>query len=468
MQEVSHEMGNLVSNGTFASSGDGDLPKGWEAVIPNPHQAPEFQPMKGADGGSALGASGNGRETCFGYVRQRVRLEPCKTYRLRVRFRCSGLGDVNLHLLHGVFAETVAFNDGIFDYVRSGKEVIGENRFPGPSVACDADVRLYFRYSPFGKVWWEEVSLTECEPIPCRPVKIACSWGRNSMGFWEKWLDSVGEIGTDIALLPEFFNSYDKGPGSSSDIPKNREPTDGPAAHLMASKAREHGMYVVGSYICQRGELIFNSAPLYGRRGELVGTYDKNQLYLPEANDGITPGVEFPVFDTDVGRVGILTCYDSWFPETFRLLAYRGAEVILFPNGGYDLELMPARAADNGVVVAASTLDAQPGIWETSGAQAGEQHANPNDEWTNLNRQAHSAVLSYERDYRNRWIAATIDLSRKYSPGWHGGPMLAAPGGRRCRQTLIRPIEEEIAIEARRWWHLGINESGRLGCENTQ
>lgn len=46
-QEVYHEMGNLMSNETFASSGDGDLPRGWEAVIPNPHLGPEFDGILG-------------------------------------------------------------------------------------------------------------------------------------------------------------------------------------------------------------------------------------------------------------------------------------------------------------------------------------------------------------------------------------------------------------------------------------
>ena len=49
-------------------------------------------------------------------------------------------------------------------------------------------------------------------------------------------------------------------------------------------------------------------------------------------------------------------------------------------------------------------------------------------------------------------IVATVDLSRRWSPAWWGGPMRSAPGGRRCRQSLIVPIEDEIARQAKRWW----------------
>ncbi len=49
-------------------------------------------------------------------------------------------------------------------------------------------------------------------------------------------------------------------------------------------------------------------------------------------------------------------------------------------------------------------------------------------------------------------IVATVDLARHYSPAWHGGPMRSAPGGRRVRQRLIHPIEDDVAREASRWW----------------
>ena len=425
---------NLIANGDFAKGNIGDIPAGWQTVCPNNAIAPTFKLVNTEDGNPALMATGNGRRECFGYVRHPVHLEANKTYRLRVRLQYEGMNDLNVNLVHGVFAE--GFNDGIFTYQKEGNWVIGNNHFPGPEKSTDGEVRLYFRFSANGKVWWEHISLQECEPIPPRLVKVACSWGTGDLDYWAKWLDAAGEKKVDIALLPEMFN----GKGV-----KDAELIDGPSGTLLAQKARQWRMYVSGTFYEKRGALVFNTAPLFDREGKLVGAYDKNQLYDPEEDEGATPGVGFPVFQTDFGKVGIIICYDSWFPEPTRLLAYKGAELILFPNAGYFTGLMPARAADNGVWIAVSSLNSPAGIWDSSGARAGEHESNPT-------RHVVSSIRSSEKDDEEQMITATIDLSRRYSPHWWAGPMRSAPGGRRCRQTLIVPIEEEIAREARRWW----------------
>jgi len=427
------DKGNLIANGNFAKGDIGSIPDGWESVCPNEAIAPTFKLVSTEDGKPALMAAGNGRRECFGYVRHSVNLEANKIYRLRVRLRFEGMEDLNRHLVHGVFG---SFNDGIFSYRKEDGWVIGDNRFPAGDNPANCEVRFYFRFSAHGKVWWERASLQECEPIPPRLVKMACSWGTGDLAYWSNWLDRAGEKKVDIALLPEMFN----GKGV-----KDAEPIDGTACSLLAQKARQWRMYVSGSFYEQRGDLVFNTAPLFDREGKLVGTYCKNQLYDPEEDDGATPGVGFPVFDTDFGKVGIIICYDSWFPEPTRLLAYKGAELILFPNAGYFTGLMPARAADNGVWIAVSSLNSPVGVWDSSGACAGEEEPNPT-------RHVVSSVRTFEKDDEQRMLVVTVDLNRRYSPHWWGGPMRSAPGGRRLRQTLIVPIEEEIAREAKRWW----------------
>lgn len=428
------DAGNLISNGDFAKGSIGGMPDGWEAICPNAALAPTFRLVDTLDGRPALMAAGNGRSECFGYIRHPVQLEANKTYRMRVRLLFEKMDDLNRHLVHGVFSSD--FNDGIFSYRREGNWVIGDSRFPAIDKPVDGEVRLYFRFSAEGKVWWDRISLQECAPIPPRLVKIACSWGRGDIAYWAGWLDRAGEKKVDIALLPEMFN--DKGV-------KDAEPLDGPTGDFMAQKARQWRMYVSGSFYERRGDMVFNTAPLYDRDGGLVGTYSKNELYDPEEDDGATPGVGYPVFQADFGKVGIIICYDSWFPETSRLLAYKGAELILFPNAGYFTGLMPARAADNGVWFAVSSLNCPAGVWDPSGACAGEAEPNPT-------RYVATSIQGFEKDEDGRMLIATVDLSRRNSPHWWGGPMRSAPGGRRLRQTLIVPIEEEIAREAKRWW----------------
>ncbi|MCC6442865.1 MAG: carbon-nitrogen hydrolase family protein [Armatimonadetes bacterium] len=424
---------NLIPNGDFTQGAGGPLPAGWEPVCPNPALAPRFR-REAEDGPPCLTASGSGREECFGYMRCPVRLEGGKTYRMQVVLRYRGMDDLNRHLVHGIFSPH--FNNGVFSYRKEGDRVIGEGTFPGPQEGEGGEIRLYFRFSPRGKVYWESVFLEECAPIPPRPARIACAWGTGDLDFWSRWLDRAGEKKADIALLPEMLN----GKGA-----QDAEPLDGPTGEMMACKARQWGMYVSGTFDERRGDMVFNTAPLFDRKGDLAGAYSKNQLFDPEEDDGATPGVGYPVFHTDFGRVGIIICYDSWFPEPTRLLAYKGAELVLFPNAGYFTGLMPARCADNGVWMAVSSLSGPAGVWDSGGTCAGEMHPDPT-------RHVASSILNFEKDEAIRMILASVDLSIRYSPHWWGGPMRSAPGGRRLRQTLIHPIEEEIARESRRWW----------------
>ncbi len=422
---------NLVPNGDFSRFSlrpSGAVPEGWTVAAPNPALRPEIAVESGPSG-RLLRVSGNGRPECFGAVKAPVELAAKKTYRLRVRFRFEGMDDVNRHLVHGVFA--AGYNDGVFSYRKDGDWVVGENRFPGPASAARAEVRLYFRYSPRGRAWWSDVSLQECDPIAPRPVKIAVCQGGRDRKRWEKFLDTAGSKRCDVALMTEFFED-------------GVQPVEGPSMKFMAEKARQWKMYVSGTLRIRRGDVVYNSAPLYDRQGRLVGCYDKFMLYDPELDDGATPGASMPVFQADFGKVGIMTCYDSWHPEVARLLGYKGAELILFPSAGYYVQLMHARAADNGVFIAASS-NSPCGVWDSGGNQADGGSPDPT-------RAAPSAILAFEKDDTQKAQFVTVDLSKRPSPAWWGGPMLSAPGGRRVRNTGRSYLEDEIAREARRWW----------------
>ena len=419
-------------NEDFSTSMAGEVPKGWAVTAANQAIAPVFKVVDfpGSKSGKALLAAGNGRKECFGFIEHPGQLS-AKNYHFKVRFKVEGIEDVNRNLTHGIFG---AFNDGIFRYRQEADGwIVGENRFRGKEGACK--VRLTFRFAASGRVWWDQILLEECPTIPERPVKIAVSCGAHKLDFWSHWLDVAGQKKATIALMTEGFN------GKGIDQP---ESIDGPAGRLMSEKAKQWKMYVAGTFYEKRGDLVFNSCPLYAPTGNLIGIYEKVELYDPELDQGCSPGNEMKVFKTDFGPVGIMTCYDSWHAETARLLAYKGAELILFPNAGYYLSLMPARAADNGVWVAAASANSPSGIWDSGGAQAGNLNADPS-------RFCDTSIRDYEKDDGNFMITATVDLSRRYSPHNWGGPMASAPGGRRVRQTVMNHLEEEIAQEAKRW-----------------
>jgi predicted amidohydrolase len=89
---------------------------------------------------------------------------------------------------------------------------------------------------------------------------------------------------------------------------------------------------LTGSIYEKAGGRNYNTASVISPNGDVVGRYRKMFPFTPYEK-GISPGTSFLVFDVpDVGRFGVSICYDMWFPETSRTLAWMGAEVILHPT----------------------------------------------------------------------------------------------------------------------------------------
>jgi predicted amidohydrolase len=111
------------------------------------------------------------------------------------------------------------------------------------------------------------------------------------------------------------------------------EPLPGPAEQHYQELARRHGIWLVpGSLFEQRDGAIYNTTPVIDPQGRVVARYRKIFPFLPyEA--GVAAGDEAVVFDVPgVGRFGVSICYDGWFPEVSRALAWQGAEVIVHPT----------------------------------------------------------------------------------------------------------------------------------------
>lgn len=333
---------NLIPVSRFAESHIGSIPEGWELRVARPSLAPRFVITK-RDGKAVLLAGGNGSEDCAGWLVAPVAVQGGRTYRLSTRLSFSRDLNPQQHLLFAFY--TPHSNDGIFRFQRlADSRARGEGKFRVPGRGrLSGEVRIGFRLSPAGKAWIESIELEECRPIAPRPVIVTCVQGESSgLAEWDRVLGIAARAGADLVLLPEVMNGH---------VP---EPLRGPSAQLMARRAAQHQIYVAGGilHFDRSADRVYNTALLFGRRGRLVGRYQKNHPYSPEVNDsGITPGVEAPVFATDFGTVGIIICYDGWFTDVTELLALKGAEIILFPNAGYYRSLMPARAADRKSVV---------------------------------------------------------------------------------------------------------------------
>jgi beta-ureidopropionase len=159
---------------------------------------------------------------------------------------------------------------------------------------------------------------------PGRPVKVAAI----AIGFGGVYeaklrlavehLEAAGRRGVDIACLPEEFA------GTTA------EPIPGPTTRQVGRLAKQHRMYVVCPIREQAGNEQFNTAVLIDRRGEVVGKYRKVYVFWGE---GLVPGRDgVPTFDTDFGRIAMLTCFDLNFAELWHDAELRGAEIVFWPS----------------------------------------------------------------------------------------------------------------------------------------
>ena len=120
------------------------------------------------------------------------------------------------------------------------------------------------------------------------------------------------------------------------------EPIPGPATEIFAAIAKELGVVIVTSLFERRAPgLYHNTAVVIERDGSIAGRYRK--MHIPD-DPGyyekfyFTPGdLGFTPIDTSVGRLGVLICWDQWYPEAARLMAMAGAEMLIYPTAiGYD------------------------------------------------------------------------------------------------------------------------------------
>ena len=120
------------------------------------------------------------------------------------------------------------------------------------------------------------------------------------------------------------------------------EPIPGPSTERLGALAKQHGVVIVGSLFERRGAgLYHNTAVVLDKDGSLAGKYRK--MHIPDDpgfNEKFyfTPGdLGFHPVDTSVGRLGVLVCWDQWYPEGARLMALAGAELLLYPTAiGWD------------------------------------------------------------------------------------------------------------------------------------
>ena len=134
----------------------------------------------------------------------------------------------------------------------------------------------------------------------------------------------------DFYVLPELFNTgYNF--SSKEEVERLAESIEGLTFTLMCAFAQHRQCYIVYGFAERVGNTFYNSSALVGPIG-LIGIYRKIHLYYRE-NIFFKPGnLGFPVFDTPLGKIGMMICFDWLFPEAARTLALQGAQLIAHPS----------------------------------------------------------------------------------------------------------------------------------------
>jgi predicted amidohydrolase len=203
-------------------------------------------------------------------------------------------------------------------------------------------------------------------------TRVACAQFAPEFGNRDKNVRTVAGLveeaadhGAQLVVLPELASSGYMFRDRREAYSLAEEVPDGPACTLWQQVAAARNVYMVAGLPEACGASLYNAAVLIGPGGHL-GTYRKMHLWNRE-NLFFEPGdLGFQVFRTEIGRISILICYDAWFPESFRISAVQGADIVCIPTNWVPIPgqdpareamatvLCMANAHANSVVVAAA------------------------------------------------------------------------------------------------------------------
>ncbi|MBE9532371.1 MAG: hypothetical protein IME98_06150 [Proteobacteria bacterium] len=144
------------------------------------------------------------------------------------------------------------------------------------------------------------------------------------------------EKGAKIAALPQLFNTEFFPATIDKEMFSLAESEDGPTITAMRELAKKHEIVLIAPIFEKDNDNYFNTAFVIGTEGELIGKYRKVHVpQIPLWEEGSyfqTGDLGFPVFDTPYGRIGVQLCWDTFFPEGFRILALNGAQIVFTPT----------------------------------------------------------------------------------------------------------------------------------------
>jgi predicted amidohydrolase len=385
----------VVSNLIAANVETPAAPSGWTATSVRDEIRPKFSydAKGGRNGSGAFVIETDQRDGLDGFWRRSFPVEGGKFYSFRAFRKAAGVdwpqqcAVITVQWLDAAGSRAVDDRKLVeryltkynpitpLEYVVDGRttedgwtELTGD--WQAPSTATQAVVEMHGRWAPRARMSWSNVEFRQTEAPAPRKVRLATIHYRPQAGKTpeEKRTQFAGLIAeaaerkADLVVLPETLTYYNAG-ATPAEV---AEPIPGPSTQYFAKLAKQYGMYIVAGLFEKDQYKVYNVAVLLTPEGELGGKYRKITLPDGEASAGVVPGHEYPIFKTKFGLLGLMVCYDGFFPEVARELSKRGAEVIAWPVWGCNPDLARARAAENHVYLVSSTYEDISSNWMVS------------------------------------------------------------------------------------------------------
>lgn len=204
---------------------------------------------------------------------------------------------------------------------------------------------------------WTKPQMPKLESL----VRIACIQTEPRVGRKDEnvarsleLISGAAASGAQLIVLPELANSGYVFNDRAEAFDLAEAIPDGPTMRAWTECAAQHRLHLVAGIAERDGAVLYNSAVLIGPDGH-IGTFRKVHLWGNE-NLFFEPGnLGFPVYRTTLGRIGMAICYDGWFPETFRLCALQGADLVCVPTNWVPIPGQdPKREAMANIIVMAA------------------------------------------------------------------------------------------------------------------
>ena len=189
-------------------------------------------------------------------------------------------------------------------------------------------------------------------------VKVACIQMDIKIGDIDanieksvRMINEAADNGAELLVMPEMANSGYSFNNKEEAIELAENIQDSKSIKAWSMVAHDRNVYIVSGITEIDGADLYNTAVLIGPDG-LIGKYRKLHLWEEEFLWFEQGNLGLPVFHTPIGKIGIVICYDMWFPETFRILAAQDADIVCVPTNWVSHDSLPDNMKNFGPILA--------------------------------------------------------------------------------------------------------------------